>query len=80
MEALVHTERYLRDENIKLNRMLVREVDRREALTKQLSESESSLEIEDEKHFNERHRYSCASSPSLSPSRRSLSPACKLPI
>lgn len=81
MEAFIHTEKYLRDENVKLNRKLVREVDRREALTKQLSESETSFEIEDEKHFHERHRHSCTSSPSLSP-RRSLSPACKflLPI
>ena len=76
VEALIHTERYLRDENTKLSRKLVREVDRREALTKQLSASETSVEIEDEKHFHERHRYSCTSSPSLSP-RRSMSPACK---
>ena len=39
------------------------EVDRREALCRHLSESESSLEMDDERHFNETSRVRTVSSP-----------------
>ncbi|KAJ8013674.1 hypothetical protein DPEC_G00032250 [Dallia pectoralis] len=46
-------ERLMREENIRLQRKLQREMERREALCRQLSESESSLEMDDERYFNE---------------------------
>uniref|UniRef100_S4RDJ8 Coiled-coil domain containing 6b n=1 Tax=Petromyzon marinus TaxID=7757 RepID=S4RDJ8_PETMA len=46
-------ERHMREENLRLQRKLQREMERREALCRQLSESESSLEMDDERHFNE---------------------------
>ena len=42
-------ERSLREENIRLQRKLHMEVERREALTRHLSESETSLEMEEER-------------------------------
>lgn len=39
----------MREENIRLQRKLQREMERREALCRQLSESESSLEMDDER-------------------------------
>ncbi|XP_017339553.1 coiled-coil domain-containing protein 6b isoform X2 [Ictalurus punctatus] len=49
----IEEERLMREENIRLQRKLQREVERREALCRQLSESESSLEMDDERYFNE---------------------------
>ncbi|MCJ8738333.1 hypothetical protein PDJAM_G00034450 [Pangasius djambal] len=49
----IEEERIMREENIRLQRKLQREVERREALCRQLSESESSLEMDDERYFNE---------------------------
>ncbi|XP_048026020.1 coiled-coil domain-containing protein 6b [Megalobrama amblycephala] len=49
----IEEERHMREENIRLQRKLQREVERREALCRQLSESESSLEMDDERYFNE---------------------------
>ncbi|CAL4117766.1 unnamed protein product, partial [Meganyctiphanes norvegica] len=53
-------ERAIREENLRLQRKLQMEVERREALCRHLSESESSLEMEEEKYYNEvtsaRHR------------------------
>eukprot|EP00794_Sanderia_malayensis_P012327 gene12327-13600_t len=46
-------EHQLKEENIRLQRKLLLEMERREALSRQLSESESSLEMDDERHFNE---------------------------
>lgn len=46
-------EKCIRDENIRLQRKLQLEVERREALSRHLSESESSLEMEEERLFNE---------------------------
>ena len=40
----------MREENIRLQRKLQREMERREALCRQLSESESSLEMDDERY------------------------------
>uniref|UniRef100_H2LL37 Coiled-coil domain containing 6a n=1 Tax=Oryzias latipes TaxID=8090 RepID=H2LL37_ORYLA len=44
----IEEERQMREENIRLQRKLQREMERREALCRQLSESESSLEMDDE--------------------------------
>ena len=49
MRLLADEEKALREENIRLQRRLLREMERREALSRQLSESESSLEMEDER-------------------------------
>ncbi len=38
---------------MRLRRKLEMEIERRKELTRHLSESESSLEMEDERHFNE---------------------------
>lgn len=46
-------ERHIREENMRLQRKLQLEVERREALCRHLSESESSLEMEEERIFNE---------------------------
>lgn len=45
----IEEERQMREENIRLQRKLQREMERREALCRQLSESESSLEMDDER-------------------------------
>ena len=75
MKAIVDEEKALKEENIRLQRRLIREVERREAISRQLSESESSLEIEDERHFNERYKHGSSPAPySPSPTHRSLSP------
>ncbi len=49
IQQIVEEERALKEENVKLQRRLQREKQRREDLTRQLSESESSLEMEDER-------------------------------
>lgn len=46
-------ERHIREENLRLQRKLQMEIERREQLCRHLSESESSLEMDDERHFNE---------------------------
>ncbi|GFY11056.1 coiled-coil domain-containing protein 6 [Trichonephila clavipes] len=46
-------EKNVRDENIRLQRRLQMEMDRREALCRHLSESESSLEMDEERQFSE---------------------------
>lgn len=53
MQQLSREEQQIRDENIRLQRKLQMEMERREQLCRHLSESESSLEMEDERHFNE---------------------------
>lgn len=60
---IVKEEKEIREENIRLQRRLQMEVDRREALCRHLSESESSLEMDDERHFNEHTRVRTISSP-----------------
>ena len=42
-------EKALKEENLRLQRRLLRETERREQLTRQLSESESSLEMDEER-------------------------------
>lgn len=49
MAAYAKEERHIKEENIRLQRKLLREMERREALSRQLSESESSLEMDDER-------------------------------
>jgi len=49
IQALEGEERNLKEENVRLQRKLLREMERREALSRQLSESESSLEMDDER-------------------------------
>ena len=49
MQQLEEEERALKEENIRLQRRLQRETERREQLSRQLSESESSLEMDDER-------------------------------
>lgn len=51
----IEEERIMREENIRLQRKLQREVERREALCRQLSESESSLEMDDERYRDSNH-------------------------
>lgn len=46
-------EKNIREENMRLQRKLQMEVERREALCRHLSESESSLEMEEERLYNE---------------------------
>ncbi|CAG0883718.1 unnamed protein product [Cyprideis torosa] len=53
MQQLVQEERLMKDENQRLQRKLLLEKERREALCRHLSESESSLEMEEERIFNE---------------------------
>jgi len=54
MDELVKEEQDIRNENLRLQRKLQLEVDRREQLCRQLSESESSLEMDEERALNER--------------------------
>lgn len=81
MQQLAQEEKCIREENLRLQRKLQLEVERREALCRQLSESESSLEMEEERFYNENilninHRQRTISSPvPHSPSHsRPLSP------
>ncbi|NP_001079613.2 coiled-coil domain containing 6 S homeolog [Xenopus laevis] len=53
MAQYLEEERHMREENLRLQRKLQWEMERREALCRQLSESESSLEMDDERYFNE---------------------------
>jgi coiled-coil domain-containing protein 6 len=63
MAKIIREEKVIKDENVRLQRRLQMEVDRREALCRHLSESESSLEMDDERHFNESSRVRTVSSP-----------------
>ncbi|XP_023020953.1 coiled-coil domain-containing protein 6 [Leptinotarsa decemlineata] len=53
MQRFAQEERNIKEENLRLQRKLQLEVERREALCRHLSESESSLEMEEERHYNE---------------------------
>lgn len=63
ISRIIREEKAIKDENVRLQRRLQMEVDRREALCRHLSESESSLEMDDERHFNESSRVRTVSSP-----------------
>lgn len=80
IQQIEEEEKALKEENIRLQRRLLRETERREQMTRQLSESESSLEMDEERYFNEvtSGKVFNPSSPSPyspSPTRRSLSPS-----
>ena len=49
ISTIAKEERQIKEENIRLQRKLLREMERREALSRQLSESESSIEMDDER-------------------------------
>ena len=49
MARYAHEEKQVREENLRLQRKLQLEIERREALCRTLSESESSLEMDDER-------------------------------
>lgn len=49
MSKFAREEQQIREENLRLQRKLQMEVERREQLCRHLSESESSLEMEDER-------------------------------
>ena len=51
MQKLVLEEKHIREENLRLQRKLQMERERREMLCRHLSESESSLEMDDERLF-----------------------------
>merc|ERR1712088_645010 len=53
MAAYAKEEQDIREENLRLQRRLQLEMERREALCRHLSESESSLEMEEERAYNE---------------------------
>lgn len=53
MKSMENEEKSLREENLRLQRKLHMEVERREALHRHLSESETSLEMEEERDFNQ---------------------------
>ncbi|KAK7112813.1 coiled-coil domain-containing protein 6-like isoform X2 [Littorina saxatilis] len=53
MAQYAQEERNIREENLRLQRRLQLEMERRENLCRHLSESESSLEMDEERHFNE---------------------------
>ena len=50
MAALLEEEKHIKQENLRLQRKLQMETERREALCRHLSESESSLEMDDERY------------------------------
>lgn len=52
---LSQEEKQIKEENLRLQRKLQMEVERREQLCRHLSESESSLEMDEERIFNEGH-------------------------
>lgn len=53
IQQFAQDEKCIREENLRLQRKLQLEVERREALSRHLSESESSLEMEEERYYNE---------------------------
>jgi len=51
MERYAEEERQIRQENIRLQRKLQMEIERREQLCRRLSESESTIEMDEERWF-----------------------------
>ena len=49
IQQIEEEERALKEENLRLQRRLLRETERREQMTRQLSESESSIEMDEER-------------------------------
>jgi len=63
MAEFVREEKEIKEENLRLQRRLQLEMERREALCRHLSESESSLEMEEERVYNELSHASVALAP-----------------
>ncbi len=61
INQIILDEQNAKDENLRLQRKLQMEVDRREQLYKQLSESESSLEMDEERALNEKIKFNSKS-------------------
>uniref|UniRef100_A0A3Q2Y942 Coiled-coil domain containing 6a n=1 Tax=Hippocampus comes TaxID=109280 RepID=A0A3Q2Y942_HIPCM len=76
----IEEERHMREENVRLQRKLQREMERREALCRQLSESESSLEMDDERYFNEMSAQGLRARTVSSPIPYTPSPSSSRPI
>ncbi|KAG7328634.1 hypothetical protein KOW79_008578 [Hemibagrus wyckioides] len=76
----IEEERQMREENMRLQRKLQREMERREALCRQLSESESSLEMDDERYFNEMSAQGLRARTVSSPTPYTPSPSSSRPI
>lgn len=81
MQQFAQEEKTIREENVRLQQKLQAEVERRERLCRHLSESESSLEMDEERFYNENfnmsnHRQRTISSPvpNSPSSSRPLSP------
>lgn len=53
LQQFAQEEKTIREENLRLQQKLKQEVERREALCRHLSESESSLEMDEERIYNE---------------------------
>ncbi len=68
MAEFSREEKHIREENLRLQRKLQLEMDRREALCRHLSESESSLEMEEERVVNEMKLYGGGGGGSVPPS------------
>lgn len=85
LQKFANEERSIREENLRLQRKLQVEVERREALCRQLSESESSLEMDEERFYNEninfasRQRTISSPVPHSPSSSRPLSPGAVPP-
>nr|SVE76519.1 EOG090X09V8 [Daphnia longispina] len=81
MAHYVQEEKHIRDENLRLQRRLQMEMERREALCRHLSESESSLEMEEERHYNELTGYGHVGSlgVSVTPVNRSRTTSSPVP-
>lgn len=60
MQQFAQEEKSIREENMRLQQKLQAEVERRERLCRHLSESESSLEMDEERFYNENFNQSLA--------------------
>merc|ERR1719510_2463413 len=69
MSEFEKEEKHIREENLRLQRKLQLEMERREALCRHLSESESSLEMEEERVVNEMMLTGAGVNPGSLPSR-----------
>ncbi|CAF0741954.1 unnamed protein product [Didymodactylos carnosus] len=78
MEHYLREERDIRNENLRLQRKLQLEVDRREQLCRQLSESESSLEMDEERQLNERIKLGGTTTSELMNTSSGTSSTCNL--
>lgn len=52
MDRFAEEERHIRQENLRLQRKLQMEIERREQMCRRLSESESSMEMDEERYVS----------------------------